>query len=366
MLLPAGVAGVGALELVALSPSHWLLAIAVEWVACALLVLRRHRTLPACTAAGLVVLSLPLFGPALDDPAAPILVLAMCDFSLARHVRGNRGLLPLLGFVLMLALDFRHTGKPFGFSDGVFVAAMLLPPYVLGLVVRALDSRNAALAAQAEELRRLQEQVRREAVAAERRRIARDLHDVIAHSLSAMVVQASVARELLTARPERAAEALDEVTSVGRSALAETGRLLHLVRDTDGDLGLEPAAGLGRLGELVEEFRRSGLDVALEVEGEVDDLPGGVDVSGYRLLREALTNALKHGSGQTSVRVSRQEDALVVETSNRAGRSVPGSGLGLVGMRERVSVFGGELVTHLSEDGLFLVRATLPLVEEPA
>lgn len=209
--------------------------------------------------------------------------------------------------------------------------------------------------------------MKREAVAAERTRIARELHDVIAHSISAMIVQASAARELIGGDERRAAIALDAVTSAGRRALQETGRLLHLIRDEKDELGLSPDLGLDRLDDLVEQFIRSGLQVTVAVAGSLAALPGGVAVSGYRIVQEALTNALKYATDQAaSLRIACASTALVIETENR-GSPEPGtgtgsgSGLGLIGMAERVSVFGGSLNHGFTNDGRFLLSATLPL-----
>jgi signal transduction histidine kinase len=134
--------------------------------------------------------------------------------------------------------------EPLDIADLVFVAAVVLPPYGFGLLRRSLDDRNGRLAEQADLLVRHQEMVRREAIAAERARIARELHDIIAHSVSAMVVQAAAARDLVRRDADGAEAALDEVTTAGRDALGETGRLLRLIRDTDDEIGLAPELGL--------------------------------------------------------------------------------------------------------------------------
>jgi signal transduction histidine kinase len=248
----------------------------------------------------------------------------------------------------------------------VFVSALLVPPYLFGRLVRTLAERNQRLGEQAQLLLAHQATVRQEAVTAERARIARELHDVIAHSVSAMVVQAEAARDLVHRDPDRAAAALDQVTNAGRGALAETGRLLHLIRDTDEELGLEPNLGLDRLPDLVDGFRRSGLQVDLVVDGRLDGLPAGVDVSGYRIVQEALTNALKYAVDRlASVRLVRRPDVLQITAENAGARGAtaqPGSGLGLVGMAERVSVFGGTLSHGFTDDGRFRLAATLPIV----
>lgn len=340
------------------------LVLVVSWVTCAVLVLRRRWPVPVALVSTLLPLGMSQVGPAVDDLAAPILMLVLGVFALGRHLPDRRGLpwlVVLLGSALAVAV--RSDGEAPDVTDVVFMASIITPPYVFGVVMRTLAERNARLADQAELLARLQATVRQDAVTAERARIARELHDVLAHSVSAMVVQASAAEDLVGRDPGRAAAVMAEVAATGRRALAETGRLLHLVRDTADELGIAPDPGLGELDALVEQFRRSGLAVDLEVEGDLRGLPGGVDVSAYRVVQESLTNALKYAPDR-AVRLSvrRGPEGVVVETDN-AGRPGPatGSGLGLVGMAERVSVFGGELQHGYTRDGRFALRAVLPL-----
>ena len=169
-----------------------------------------------------------------------------------------------------------------------------------------------------------------QAVRAERDRIARELHDVIAHSVSAMVVQTAAARDLVTTDPARAQQVLDGVTGTGRRALAETARLLHVIRDDADELGLEPVPGVADLDRLVEEFTESGLQVDLEQSGDLGGLPAGVDVSTYRIVQEALTNARRYGAGPVSLEVRRQNGSVRIAATNPVGperrRTVPASG----------------------------------------
>ena len=358
--VPAIFGIVASAELLALDLPGTGAALVIDWIACALLVLRRRFPLAACTLAGLV-LTVPLVG-SVDDAAAPILILALATFTLARRVRGPRALVPIGLFLLLLMWDYLKLDEPLDISDLVFVAAVVLPPYGFGLLMRTLDDRNARLAEQADLLVRHQEMVRREAIASERARIARELHDIIAHSVSAMVVQAAAARDLVRRDADAAETALDEVTTAGREALGETGRLLRLIRDTDDELGLAPEQGLDRLSELVERFQRRGLQVDLTIEGQLDALPSGVDVSGYRIVQEALTNALRYASDKVaSVRITRSAAELLIDIENRSSGQSDGSGLGLLGMAERVAVFGGRLNHSLTGDGRFVLTASLPL-----
>lgn len=225
------------------------------------------------------------------------------------------------------------------------------------------DVRHRRLTEAAGRLAAAQDRVRQEAAAAERTRIARELHDVLAHSVSAMVVQTSAAEDLLRTDPDRAAQVLRDVSSVGRSALAETGRLLHLIRDADDELGLGPGTGLAGLPRLAEALRRSGLEVDLAVDGPLHGLPPALDLSAYRIIQEALTNALRHGSNRAAqVRVVAGRGVLDICVENTVGPGgTAGSGLGLVGVAERVAVFDGQLEHGPTGDGRYALRATLPL-----
>jgi signal transduction histidine kinase len=217
------------------------------------------------------------------------------------------------------------------------------------------------LAEQSELLERQSELLRDQAVRDERDRIARELHDVIAHSVSAMVVQTAAAQDLVRSSPDRALTLLESVAETGRRTLAETGRLLHLVRDEADELGLQPAPGVDDLPALVEEFRAAGLDVDARLDLPGTPLPSGVDVSAYRVVQEALTNALKHADGTARLTVASDASALRIRCVNRVGPGTgAGSGLGLTGMAERVALLGGTLAQGRTDDR-FEVDAVIPL-----
>lgn len=207
----------------------------------------------------------------------------------------------------------------------------------------------------------------RQAVAAERRRIARELHDVVAHGVSVMVVQASGARRMLGTRPERAGEALDAIEQTGRQALAELRRLVGVLRETDeDDTALTPQPGIDAVPDLVHECRTAGQEVELSVDGTPRSVPTGVDVSAYRVIQEGLTNVRKHaGLARARVRLVYGDDELLIEVVDdgrgAAAASVDEPGHGLVGMRERVALFGGELHTGPRTGGGYEVRARFPL-----
>ena len=361
-LLPAGLLALSVVELVSLGlagtagPSLAALSIT--------LVTLRHRWPWAAGSAALAVIAVaPWLNVRLDEPATPILVAGVATYTMGRRLPDHRGLVTLVGFVVGLIAGFRQTGDAFDLSNVVFICAVTSPPYLAGRTARAFATRNDRLREQAAELLRLQDDVRREAAAAERGRIARELHDVIAHSVSAMVVQAAAAEEVIRSDPDRAARAVRDVAVTGRCALAETGRLLHLLRDDDDELALAPDIGLERLDELADSLRRSGFNVDVDLDGPIADLPAGLDVSAYRIVQEAMTNALKHGVGAARVRVRRDAAALRLEVSNAlpaSPRASTGSGLGLVGMAERVSVFGGTL-RHGPDGDRWVVSVELPI-----
>lgn len=364
VLVPLLVFGIATGEAVSYAPPRLGIVLLVEAASCVLLVWRRRWPLVVAPVAIALPIVLSRIGPAVDELASPILVIVLASFSLGRWLSDLRGLAVLApAYALTVIGVVRSDQQPPDITDVVFIAAIAFPPYIFGRVMRTLAERSARLAEQAELLARLQATVRADAIAAERARIARELHDVLAHSISAMVVQASAGQELVRTDPDRAATAMRQVAETGRRALAETGRLLSLVRDRDDELGLDPDPGLARLDELVDQFRRSGLDVQLDVDGAIDAVPAGIDLSAYRIVQEALTNALKYATDRAArLRISADGAALRIEVDNR-GRPGPstGGGLGLVGMAERVSVYGGTLQHDFTRDGRFTLSAVLPL-----
>ncbi len=232
--------------------------------------------------------------------------------------------------------------------------------------MRGRVAHMSVLELRAEKAELEREQRAAEAAKEERARIARELHDVIAHSVSVMVVQAAAAEEVLRKSPERALEPIRAVQDTGRQALAEMARLLGMLRRDGAELGLAPQPGLDDLAALVEQTRIAGLPVELRVEGVARPVPLGADLSAYRIVQEALTNARKHaGEARATVTVRYQTEALeieVVDDGHAAGNG-DGGGHGLVGMRERVALFGGELKAGPQPGGGFCVSAHLPLTE---
>ncbi len=237
-------------------------------------------------------------------------------------------------------------------------------PWVMAWLVGAL-ARGRAQNVEQRRLRR-EDQASR-AVTEERNRIARELHDVIGHSVSIMTVQASAVRRRLHQDQVSEREALETVETTGRQALAEMRRMVGVLRQSGDPVDREPAPGLEQLARLVDQFRRSGLSVDVEITGEALPLAPGLDLTAYRLVQEGLTNSLRHADSPSRALVSIGYTAERLELAVRDdGRPVePGAGEaghGLLGLRERVSVYGGELVARPRTDGGFELVATLPLV----
>jgi signal transduction histidine kinase len=207
------------------------------------------------------------------------------------------------------------------------------------------------------------------AAAAERARIARELHDVVAHNVSVMVVQADGASYALGSDPDRARQALAAISATGRQALAEMRRMLGVLRrDEDGtEPGRAPLPGIGQLGELLEQTRATGLAVSFTVEGVPQPLPDGAALAAYRIVQESLTNTRKHGGPRATAEVTLRylEDALLLRITDdgRGAAAVSdGAGHGLTGMRERVAVYGGWVQAGPCPSGGYHVAALLPLV----
>jgi signal transduction histidine kinase len=244
--------------------------------------------------------------------------------------------------------------------------------WLLGHFVGGRRSYTAQLE-QAAELERARAEQARRAVAEERLRLARELHDVVAHSISVIAVQSGVGAHVAKTQPEEAAKALAAIEATSRAALTELRRLLGVLRQDDEPEGsLAPVPGLADLEGLLAEVAKAGLAVRLQVEGTPSPLPAGVDLSAYRIVQEALTNVVKHAGpvrAQVTIRYRDQEIRVEVIDDGRGVAAPTGDGRarvghGLIGMRERVAVFGGDLETGPCPDGGFRVAARLPLAAE--
>jgi signal transduction histidine kinase len=243
---------------------------------------------------------------------------------------------------------------------GIFTSA-----WVTGLVVRSRRAETDARVAEALERAEVQRQEAARAVAEERLRIAQELHDVVAHSMSVIAVQAGVGAHVLDTQPEEARRSLDAISQTSRATLAEMRRLLGVLRGEDGERAHAPAPGLDDLDALTNEVRVTGVDVTLEMDGDRRCVPPGVDLSAYRVVQEALTNVIKHAGQGVSAHVSigcrPDEISIEVLDDGRGAAAAPSpGGHGLVGMRERVAVWGGELVAGPRPGGGYRVKARIP------
>jgi len=259
--------------------------------------------------------------------------------------------------LIVLVLDGVTSNDPWG---GVaFGAVVFFAVWYAARWLRLRSERESRL------LREKQQEAER-IVAEERARIARELHDVVAHRVSLMTVQAGAAKTVAVTDPTAAVRAMAAVEDAGRQALDELRHLLGVLRPTSTDDAMQPQPGLAELDTLVEQTRRAGVDVSLTTEGAVTGLPARVELSAYRIVQESLTNVIKHaGPGaHTRVRLTNDGSTLLVEVTDdgSGGTVLPGTGHGLVGMRERALLLGGSLDVGPGADGGFDVRACLPLV----
>jgi signal transduction histidine kinase len=236
--------------------------------------------------------------------------------------------------------------------------------WLLGAYLRTRRLYIAELTERATRAEQAREEQARAAAVNERARIARELHDAVAHGVTVMVVQAEAAEEMLAGDPERARRPLRKVQRTGREALVELRRLLGVLREEDAAAERGPQPGLADLDVLIADVEEAGLPVELLVEGEPVPLPSGIDLSAYRIVQEALTNSLKHaGRARATVALTYSKDVLDLEVSDdgRGNAASNGAGHGLAGMRERVALYGGELEYGPQPGDGYLVRARLPV-----
>ncbi|MFI7466688.1 sensor histidine kinase [Nonomuraea sp. NPDC049646] len=343
------------------SPRSYLLLWIAAGLVTAVAVLFRTRA-PFAILAGYSAANIATFALAPGSPAAwqfyTQLVL-LCTLLAEVRPDSARAVAGLTATGVFVAAMLSRASPPSGWGDVAVALVMCAIAAGAGLAVR----RHRVLAVQAAERGAL---LARESVQEERARIARELHDIVAHSVSVMTMHTGTVRLLLREDQEPERQALTTVEAAGREAMEELRRMLGLLRGTQaGDL--LPQAGLDRLEELLEQFRSAGLDVTLAVSGERAPLSAGLDLSAYRIVQEALTNTLKHaGPTRAAVSVSYLPAELRLEITDRGPRgprspSAGGGGHGLIGMRERAALFEGTLTAAPLPEGGFTVRAELPL-----
>ena len=333
----------------------------VLYVVTAGLLVVRRRTPIACLAAIVLVSTVEFALVGSPEGQSVALPGVVAGYSIGRWVDRRRS---WWGLVLAIVLWASWSGfDPMNTSvDDRALAVIWLAPWIIAWLVGALVRATS----QATEQRRLvREQRASRAVAEERNRIARELHDVIGHSVSVMTVQASAVRRRL--RDDQAVErqALETVEAVGREALGEMRRMVGVLREHDAGPDREPPPGLAQVDRLVAKFRAAGLPVELDVTGDPAQLAPGLDLTAYRLLQEGLTNTLRHAASPSRVQVSvdQRPDLLVLAVRDDGRVQAAGAepGHGLLGMQERVAVYGGSLVARPRPTGGFELVATLPV-----
>jgi signal transduction histidine kinase len=330
--------------------------------------IRRRRPLTAELVWMVVVSAMALVIADPDRLVTPFLGIFLFPFAVGYRrdgVPAVLGLAPIWITVAIVAL----TSDSFVLGDIFFPGAFGSLFWLGGRAVRSRTRLTAELHEAALRADEAREAEAARAIMEERRRIAREMHDVVAHSVSMMVVQAGGARRILERDPARAMAAAELIERTGREAMTEMRHLLGVLHADDGVSPYAPQPGLRELDTLVERARAAGLPVTLAVQGARHALPAGVDLAAYRVVQEALTNVLKHGGGApTEVLVHYRADAVEIRIADRGDGALDvrlgGGGHGLVGMRERVRVYGGDVHADRRRGGGFEVRATLPL--EPA
>ncbi len=328
-------------------------------IAAAALVLRRRFPL-ACVliVCGTLALGFAVFG---SPEGFGVMVLPMVAvYSVARYSDRRRALWGLatglaLG-LLWMAFDPLRTA-PITYLQGSLWLTPWVASWLLGAYLRARHLYVDGLVREREE-RALK------AVAEERNRIARELHDVIGHSLSVMTVQASAVRRLMRPDQDKERDALQTVEASGRQALAEMRRMVAVLRFPDEAADLAPSPTLDGLDRLVDDFRRAGLEVHTQITGARVPLPPGIGLTAYRVVEEALTNTLKHAEATSAaVRIDYRDDwvCITVRDDGHGPTSTGDQGIGLIGMQERVQIYGGSVSAGRGDGGGYEVRAELPL-----
>jgi signal transduction histidine kinase len=249
-------------------------------------------------------------------------------------------------------------------SEQIFIPLLFGICWLAGFALRERAEQAEAAEARATHAEREREAAARIAVAEERARIVRELHDIVAHAVSVMVLQVGAVRHKLPQTLEEDRDALKRVEQAGRAALAEMRRLLGAMRSEGDGLELAPQPGLDGLASLLEDVRRAGLPTQLHVDGEPFPLPRAIDLSAYRIVQEGLTNALKHAhAGHADVTLRYRPDELELQVLDNGAGTVTTNGLGhgLVGIRERVKIYGGEMSAGAAPAGGFILTARLPV-----
>jgi signal transduction histidine kinase len=331
-----------------------------------------HRRAPMTSLA--IVLSCLLIYAAVGYVAYPGVNAFVLLFGIALHSERRRSLVAFAATAVVLAIALLLQPAGVVVSSTVIETGLAtVIAWLGGAYLRQRRARWAALRERNELLEREREERARQAVLAERLRIARELHDVVAHAMSVIAVQSGVGHLVARTQPAEAERALATIETINRSALVEMRRLLGVLRqDGDTAAATAPAPGLRDVPDLIRRVADGGLSARLQITGAPGDVPPGVDLSAYRIVQEALTNAIKHGGPNADVTLSYTADDVRLEVTSDASATndrrphLVTAGHGIIGMRERVAVFGGEFSAATRPGGGFRVAARLPFERQPS
>jgi signal transduction histidine kinase len=340
-------------------PIEIALAAAVAW--------RRAAPLAAATIIAIGGVADAAIGVSPSDPSIPMMTTVAVAYALVAHSPLRQA---IVGSVILIAGTTAQVvvaGQ--NISNLGFAFTFLAVIWAIGRLVRLRTAQAVRAEVQVERLRNEQAERARTVAAAERARIARELHDVIAHSVSVMVVQAGAAQQVLRADPTAAERALGSVQSTGRQAIGELGQLLGVLREGGAELGLAPQPTLAELPALIADAESAGVPATFTTRGIPRPLPAGIELAVYRIVQEALTNTRKHAGGhaRASVRLDYGTDDIVLDISDDGHATTEphhvanGTGHGLIGMRERISTYGGTLTAGPSGARGFRVHARIPV-----
>jgi signal transduction histidine kinase len=325
---------------------------------------RRRSPFAAPAAYWLLATSLSFADGGLIPFMVALFPIGMASAFLLGNLRDSRqawtGLAIVLGGITTVVYNIPGHATP----ELLFIPVDFGISWVAGFALRERAEQAEAAEVRASQAEREREAAARVAVAEERARIARELHDIVAHAVSVMVLQVGAVRHKLPDALAEDRDALRSVECAGRTALAEMRRLLAAIRPDGDEAELVPQPGLDGLDSLLEEIERAGLPVELHVDGEAFPLPRGVELSAYRIVQEGLTNALKHaGASDADVTVRYRPDELEIEVRDNGQGSATSDGLGhgLVGVRERVKIYGGEMTAGRATEGGFVLSTRLPV-----
>jgi signal transduction histidine kinase len=325
---------------------------------------RRRSPFAAPAAYWLLATSLSFADGGLIPFMVALFPIGMASAFLLGNLRDSRqawtGLAIVLGGITTVVYNIPGHATP----ELLFIPVDFGISWVAGFALRERVEQAEAAEVRATQAEREREAAARVAVAEERARIARELHDIVAHAVSVMVLQVGAVRHKLPDALAEDRDALRSVECAGRTALAEMRRLLAAIRPDGDEAELVPQPGLDGLDSLLEEIERAGLPVELHVDGEAFPLPRGVELSAYRIVQEGLTNALKHaGASDADVTVRYRPDELEIEVRDNGQGSATSDGLGhgLVGVRERVKIYGGEMTAGRATEGGFVLSTRLPV-----